>query len=499
MKTRIRIILSAIAFLFAVTSCQEETETSGTKAGEEIQININASLGELVSSDEMRATAKSVVRLEWVEGDKVQAYCGTTKISTGDGLIVTPSENKMFASLTGTITAPAPGKTITFVYSSGCDASGLTFDFSNQTKTNGIPFVAYGTLVYDEKDISNKMVGFTFATSVMKIAATNLGGGTIDNAIVRSVNTKATLAPSESGEPAITGNTSGNISTNNFEASSDGTRAIVTVGLVPEDKNTNRKLSVTQGVTQTTDLTSAKVIGNTSYYTPCVFGSAVSYDYVTIGGLKWAKCNIGATTETGFGYYFAWGGTEGYVYRNGKWVKASDGSELSDGFGQSNAPFYTGSAYTKYTGNDGKNVLEPADDAATAYLGTGWRMPDKENFETLYNSCLNGDSPDKTTYATKYCNSTEKFTKGIYVCGNYDGVEGCLFVDDSGNKLFFPSAGYGDNKDLDDTGHGYYWSRTLNLSDPLKAYRFVFNPEVIPSVENNRYLGLPIRPVSDSQ
>ena len=37
------------------------------------------------------------------------------------------------------------------------------------------------------------------------------------------------------------------------------------------------------------------------------------YEYVDLGlpsGLKWAKCNVGATSETDYGDYFQWGSTE---------------------------------------------------------------------------------------------------------------------------------------------------------------------------------------------
>ena len=38
-------------------------------------------------------------------------------------------------------------------------------------------------------------------------------------------------------------------------------------------------------------------------------------EYVDLGlpsGTKWAKCNVGAKSETDYGLYFAWGETEGY-------------------------------------------------------------------------------------------------------------------------------------------------------------------------------------------
>ena len=39
----------------------------------------------------------------------------------------------------------------------------------------------------------------------------------------------------------------------------------------------------------------------------------IQFEYVDLGlpsGLKWAKCNVGATSETDYGDYFMWGSTE---------------------------------------------------------------------------------------------------------------------------------------------------------------------------------------------
>ncbi|MCQ2153533.1 MAG: Ig-like domain-containing protein, partial [Bacteroidales bacterium] len=115
-------------------------------------------------------------------------------------------------------------------------------------------------------------------------------------------------------------------------------------------------------------------------------------DYVIIGGLKWAKKNIGAEKETDYGYYFFWGGTVGYVYdsANSKWVKESDGSELPGGFIWSNAPFNNGSAeyddtYFKSVKDTEcpEGILATKNDAAAVYCGAGWRMPTKEDFTAL--------------------------------------------------------------------------------------------------------------------
>ena len=343
MKTSIKTIILVAASIFAATSCQKEAQNP-VKAGETIQVSLNANLGDLDEADDTKAAAKSVVRLEWETGDKVQAYCGTEKISTGDGLTVTPSENGLFASLTGEITAPEAGKTITFVYSNGCAADGLTFDFSSQEKSS-LPFVAYGTLEYDGSAIAGKMVEFKFATSVMKIVTSNLEGGTISSVTVSGINTKVTLAPSESSAPGITGGTSGTIATTNFSAPSDGTRAIITVGLVPDNTaSPKRKISVIQGLEQTADLTSAAIVGNKSYITPCVLDK----NYVIIGGLKWATMNLGASTVAGsyktcYGDLYQWGSVntlyDGFPWTSATTVSFAWKTDKSSGFTDKNREY----------------------------------------------------------------------------------------------------------------------------------------------------------------
>lgn len=47
------------------------------------------------------------------------------------------------------------------------------------------------------------------------------------------------------------------------------------------------------------------------------------YDGTNLSTKKWAKWNVGANSQTDYGWYFAWAGTEGYVYKNSQWVSAS--------------------------------------------------------------------------------------------------------------------------------------------------------------------------------
>lgn len=90
-------------------------------------------------------------------------------------------------------------------------------------------------------------------------------------------------------------------------------------------------------------------------------------------GLLWAKCNMGTTKPTEPGDYYAWGETstkKEYYCDNYKHFKVKSNIEV-----------------LKYNEKDGKEVLELEDDAANAYLGVGYRIPTKEDWEELLEDC----------------------------------------------------------------------------------------------------------------
>ena len=105
-------------------------------------------------------------------------------------------------------------------------------------------------------------------------------------------------------------------------------------------------------------------------------GVPVPNDCVDLGlasGLLWAKYNIGTTEPTQLGSYYAWGETstkKEYYSTNYKHFKAKYNIEV-----------------LKYNEKDGKEVLELEDDAANAYLGVGYRIPTKEDWEELLEDC----------------------------------------------------------------------------------------------------------------
>jgi hypothetical protein len=168
------------------------------------------------------------------------------------------------------------------------------------------------------------------------------------------------------------------------------------------------------------------------------------HKYVEIGGLKWATMNVGATSITDIGEYFAWGEVRGYTTSQtgrepGKHLFKWEEYALSDDNG----------VISKYNSTDGKTVLEEHEDAGHIY-GTRWRMPTAAEYKALENATT-------TAWTTNY--------EGT-------GASGIVVTDrtDSSKKLFFPACGYVDNGTFDnlDSG-GIYWSSSVDTSDYQQA------------------------------
>ena len=99
--------------------------------------------------------------------------------------------------------------------------------------------------------------------------------------------------------------------------------------------------------------------------------------------MKWAKCNIGASTPEEPGLYFQWGDTQGYTAEQ---VGPGGGQKY---FGWPDYKFSIDGSdmnFSKYNASDSKTVLDPEDDAAHVNMGGNWRMPTYEEFKEL---CLN--------------------------------------------------------------------------------------------------------------
>ena len=200
--------------------------------------------------------------------------------------------------------------------------------------------------------------------------------------------------------------------------------------------NSNFTLTATTGDNQTyTYEKSGVTFAEGKYYEITVkMHPIVTVEAVDLGlSVKWAPMNVGATTETDRGYYFAWAGTTGYAYESGH------------DFSQDNAPYSSGGTYSKYKVSD-YPALQPEDDAVTVHWGGQWRMPTPNEWEELKNNCT---AEWKENYKGSGIN-------GILFTSNKEG-----FTDKS---IFLPANGnYKETTLYFQDISAYYWSSNYDL------------------------------------
>ena len=202
-------------------------------------------------------------------------------------------------------------------------------------------------------------------------------------------------------------------------------------------------------------------------------------EYVDLGlpsGLKWAKCNLGAPKPSEPGDHYAWGETDPkaeYTWATYKWMQAGQ-SEAKYITKYTIADGETGGIWYDSSGafiGDNKTALVAADDAATAKLGSPWRMPTIDEFQELIVYCT-------WTWTTQ------------------DGVNGYQVDGPNGNAIFLPAAGYRKVSGLKYAGsQGYCWSSSLSASGSDYALSFRFSSSSGAYESNFRYCGVPVRPV----
>lgn len=185
---------------------------------------------------------------------------------------------------------------------------------------------------------------------------------------------------------------------------------------------------------------------NEVHYNPYVDPYA-GHEYVDLGlpsGTKWATMNVGASSETDYGYYYQYGkGAAQYA--------ATSGDSI-------------------YSGTE--NPLDSSVDTASQVWGGSWHMPTRTQMQEL---------KANTTYkwVTNYKGS---------------GINGGTFTATNGAVLFFPAAGRWYGGSQSDVGNGgYYWGSSPN--DSSGAYVLsLFNGYKDVSNDSREY-GYSVRPV----
>ena len=179
--------------------------------------------------------------------------------------------------------------------------------------------------------------------------------------------------------------------------------------------------------------------------------------------VKWANMNVGATKDSGFGSYFAWGETKTKSYYS--WDTYA--------WSQGNTKFLF-----KYSTNDRKTQLVLTDDAARANWGGDWRMPTLEECEELAD-------PEKCKW--------EWITK--------DGVNGYKVTGKkTGNSIFLPITGFRFYEGIQFRAiRGIYWTSTLYTGNINKAWCLEFDFSDVDVTEgklsSNRFSGRCVRAV----
>ena len=178
--------------------------------------------------------------------------------------------------------------------------------------------------------------------------------------------------------------------------------------------------------------------------------------------VKWASCNIGASSPEEYGDYYAWGETvtkDRYDWSTYKLGPSSSG------------PFSKYCTNKSYGTVDNKTVLGPEDDVAHVKLGGNWRMPTEAEQDELMIRC------------------TWKWTQ-------INGVNGYKVIGPNGNSIFLPAAGGRYSTGTSNVGvRGNYWSSSLYSGHSAIACGISFYPSGVPSIKEIRCDGYSIRAV----
>lgn len=202
-----------------------------------------------------------------------------------------------------------------------------------------------------------------------------------------------------------------------------------------------------------------------------------AFEYVDLGlSVRWAKCNVGASTPEEYGDYYAWGATEpyyepGYAQENPQnhWKTG-----FSDGYIWADYKFRSSGNKTREFDNlklskyvtiprygtvDEKSTLDLEDDVAHVKWNGKWRIP------------TNHEQSELAGCSTKWVN--ENGIYGILITSNRSGYEGrSIFLPASGGYSYIETDNsfYTETDILKGLGSSVrYWSSSLASNSPSYA------------------------------
>ncbi|MBD5303085.1 MAG: hypothetical protein HDS16_08860 [Bacteroides sp.] len=194
------------------------------------------------------------------------------------------------------------------------------------------------------------------------------------------------------------------------------------------------------------------------------------HGYVDLGlpsGTKWATCNIGASTPSDYGDYYAWGEKD---------TKSSYLESNSLNYGKTEKELRSANIITT------ENILDMSYDVARKKWGGRWRIPTN-------NDCV------------------ELIKKCEWVWVKYNNKNGFKVVGPNGKSIFLPTAGWREGRRCYKYDwYGGFWTSTFNGSPGYYgsnwiengwAYKMVFNAQSDKgnTTDETRNTGLSVRPV----
>ncbi|MBO4625061.1 MAG: hypothetical protein J5646_06170 [Bacteroidales bacterium] len=227
-------------------------------------------------------------------------------------------------------------------------------------------------------------------------------------------------------------------------------------------------------------------------------GRINGHAFVEMGdGLKWATCNVGATSPMDRGGHYAWGELEtkrSYILGNYKWMKTGENTQecmtkYSFADNHKSGIWYDGDTYI---GNgDGVEHKDFAsydyeDDVARQKWGASWRIPTFEELSGLM---------DTNRFDWKW---TENYqgtgVMGMVVTSKIPGYES--------NSIFLPTGGirYESTTGVSDVHTGYYGSSSLlgvSYNGGVILFSYYLGTKFFESGAADRSMGCTLRPVSD--
>ena len=187
-------------------------------------------------------------------------------------------------------------------------------------------------------------------------------------------------------------------------------------------------------------------------------------------GILWAKCNLGAFTETENGDYYMWGSTTPDNNHACNWANAP----FNDGSKTFNSTYFN--TY-KSEWMDSSNNLKPEFDAAYKATNGIARMPTNIEWDELINNTTGASATINGVNGYKFTSKTDE-SKYIFIPIT---LLSCRI-----NSAFTTYS-----------NQSYFWSSTLSDSDSTAWIRNISNLGASKTY-NKLYEGLHIRPVKDA-